>query len=87
VRGPRPVFDTTTPTERNSHEAQDHSVHRHRSTLGGRADRSRLRQLRKRLGARGMVELTATVGYYAMIACTLNAFDVEPEPGADLLPV
>ena len=43
--------------------------------------------LRKRLGPRGMVELTATVGYYAMIACTLNAFDVEPEPGADLLPV
>ena len=42
---------------------------------------------RKRLGARGMVELTATVGYYALIACTLNAFDVEPDPGADLLPV
>ena len=43
--------------------------------------------LRNRLGARGMVELTATVGYYAMIACTLNAFDVQPDPGADLLPV
>jgi 4-carboxymuconolactone decarboxylase len=43
--------------------------------------------LRKRLGAGGMVALTATVGYYAMIACTLNAFDVEPDPGADLLPV
>ncbi len=43
--------------------------------------------LRKRLGARGMVELTATVGYYAMIASTLNAFEVEPEPGADHLPV
>src|SRR5436853_415352 len=43
--------------------------------------------LRKRLGARGMVELTATVGYYAMIASTLNTFEVEPEPGADHLPV
>src|SRR2546426_1111843 len=43
--------------------------------------------LRKRLGARGMVELTATVGYYAMTASTLNAFEVEPEPGADHLPV
>src|SRR5438034_147439 len=43
--------------------------------------------LRKRLGPGGMVELTATVGYYAMIACTLNAFDVQPDPGADLLPV
>ena len=29
-----------------------------------------------RLGERGLVELAATVGYYAMLACTLNAFDV-----------
>ncbi len=29
-----------------------------------------------RLDVRGLVELTATVGYYAMLACTLNAFDV-----------
>jgi 4-carboxymuconolactone decarboxylase len=29
-----------------------------------------------RLGERGMVEFTATVGYYAMLACILNAFDV-----------
>jgi 4-carboxymuconolactone decarboxylase len=43
--------------------------------------------LRKRLGPRAMVELTAIVGYYALIACTLNAFEVQPDPGADLLPV
>ncbi|HEY7559206.1 MAG TPA: carboxymuconolactone decarboxylase family protein [Candidatus Binatia bacterium] len=29
-----------------------------------------------RLGERGMVELSATIGYYAMLACTLNTFDV-----------
>lgn len=29
-----------------------------------------------RLGVKGLVELTATVGYYAMLACTLNAFEV-----------
>ena len=29
-----------------------------------------------RLGEKGLVELTATIGYYAMPACTLNAFDV-----------
>jgi 4-carboxymuconolactone decarboxylase len=29
-----------------------------------------------RFGERGMVELTATIGYYAMLACTLNTFDV-----------
>lgn len=29
-----------------------------------------------RLGEQGIVELTATIGYYAMLACTLNTFDV-----------
>ena len=29
-----------------------------------------------RFGERGFVELAATVGYYAMLACTLNTFDV-----------
>lgn len=29
-----------------------------------------------RLDVGGLVELTATIGYYAMLACTLNAFDV-----------
>ncbi|MBI3064330.1 MAG: hypothetical protein HYY82_05265 [Deltaproteobacteria bacterium] len=29
-----------------------------------------------RFGEKGMVELTVTVGYYAMLACTLNTFDV-----------
>ena len=29
-----------------------------------------------RFGEKGMVELTATIGYYAMLACTLNTFDV-----------
>lgn len=32
--------------------------------------------LLRRLGVRGLVELTATIGYYAMLACTLNAFEV-----------
>ena len=29
-----------------------------------------------RLGESGLVELTATIGYYAMLACTLNTFDI-----------
>jgi 4-carboxymuconolactone decarboxylase len=29
-----------------------------------------------RLGEKGLVEITATIGYYAMLACTLNTFDV-----------
>jgi 4-carboxymuconolactone decarboxylase len=38
-----------------------------------------------RLGERGFVELAATVGYYAMLACTMNTFDVyTATPPADL---
>ena len=29
-----------------------------------------------RFGEKGMVELSATIGYYAMLACTLNTFDL-----------
>ena len=29
-----------------------------------------------RLGEKGFVELAATIGYYAMLACTMNTFDV-----------
>ncbi|HEY2995051.1 MAG TPA: carboxymuconolactone decarboxylase family protein [Methylomirabilota bacterium] len=43
--------------------------------------------LQARFGLEGLVDLTAVVGYYAMIACALNAFGVEPTPGEPLLPV
>jgi 4-carboxymuconolactone decarboxylase len=43
--------------------------------------------VRDRLGVAGAVELTASVGYYSMIACTLNAFEIVPDAGADTLPV
>lgn len=32
----------------------------------------------QRLGVQGLVELVGTVGYYAFLAATLNAFEVEP---------
>lgn len=32
-----------------------------------------------RYDARELTELTATVGYYSMLACVLNAFEVRPE--------
>jgi 4-carboxymuconolactone decarboxylase len=44
-----------------------------------RADDETFEALRVRLGVQGLVELTATIGYYAMLACTLNAFDVTPD--------
>lgn len=37
-------------------------------------------------GEQGITELTATFGYYGMLACALNAFEVEPLPDAALLP-
>ena len=33
----------------------------------------------KELGAQGITELTATMGYYAMLGFALNAFDEQPE--------
>ena len=38
------------------------------------------------LGDQGVTELTATYGYYGMLACALNAFEVEPAPGTPRLP-
>ena len=39
-----------------------------------------------RFGVKGVTELTATMGYYAMLACALNTFEVEPAPDAERLP-
>ena len=41
---------------------------------------------RERLGEQGVTELTATFGYYAMLACTLNTFQVRPPPDTPRLP-
>jgi 4-carboxymuconolactone decarboxylase len=39
-----------------------------------------------RFGDRGVVDLTALLGYYTMIACALNGFEVTPAEGAAKLP-
>jgi hypothetical protein len=44
-------------------------------------------QIASSRGVDGLVELTATVGYYGMLACTLNAFEVTPEAGTEVLNV
>jgi 4-carboxymuconolactone decarboxylase len=33
---------------------------------------------RRRYGERGVIDLTATLGYYSLLACALNAVDVRP---------
>ncbi len=40
-----------------------------------------------RLGVDGIVELTATIGYYAMISCTLNAFELSSSPNPVDFPI
>ena len=41
---------------------------------------------KERFGVQGVTELTATMGYYGMLACALNTFEVEPAPNAERLP-
>ena len=41
---------------------------------------------RARFGDQGVVDLTALLGYYSLIACALNAFEVEAPEGAARLP-
>jgi 4-carboxymuconolactone decarboxylase len=40
-----------------------------------------------RLGVNGMVELTATIGYYSMVSCTLNAFELSSSPNPKDFPI
>ncbi|MDP6824217.1 MAG: carboxymuconolactone decarboxylase family protein [Dehalococcoidia bacterium] len=42
--------------------------------------------VKTRFGNAGVIELTATVGYYSMIACVLNATETEPPSGSPQLP-
>lgn len=41
---------------------------------------------RAKFGEQGVTDLTATIGYYGMLACALNAFEVEPSPDMPQLP-
>lgn len=51
-----------------------------------RVDDATFQKLEQRLGQQGLVELTALVGYYCLIGTVLDAFEVEPPPGSELLP-
>lgn len=51
-----------------------------------RASDAVFERARERFGNSGVIELTATVGYYAMIACVLNATEIDPPEGSPQLP-
>jgi 4-carboxymuconolactone decarboxylase len=52
-----------------------------------RVSQARFDALRERHGVRWLVELTGTVGQYQYIAAINNAFEVEPRPGGEVLPI
>ena len=45
------------------------------------------RAMQKRLGNEGFIELTGAIGYYSMLAMTVNACELEAGPNAEVLKV
>jgi 4-carboxymuconolactone decarboxylase len=57
-----------------------------RELLGGnRVSEETFRAARQRFGDQALVELTALLGYYRLVACVLNAFEAQPAEGAPRL--
>ena len=56
-------------------------IHRHR------VDDASVKALRARFGDDEFLQLTGAIGYYSLLAMTVNACELEPAPGADVLPV
>ena len=56
-------------------------LHRHR------LDDATAAALRARFGDSGFIELTGAIGYYAMLAMTVNACELEAAPDAEVLKV
>jgi 4-carboxymuconolactone decarboxylase len=50
-----------------------------------RVDEASASALRKRFGDQGFIELTGAIGYYSMLAMTVNACELEAAPGAEVL--
>ena len=50
----------------------------------GWVDEAAHARTRQALGLQGVVDLTGLVGYYTLLAMTLNAHDVQPPAGATL---
>ena len=52
-----------------------------------RIDEASAASLRKRFGDQGFIELTGAIGYYSMLAMTVNACELEAAPNAEVLQV
>jgi len=51
-----------------------------------RVSDAKVQALEARFGVEGLVELTATIAYYRMLACVLNTCQIDADPGKDILP-
>jgi 4-carboxymuconolactone decarboxylase len=52
-----------------------------------RVDDATFKAMQNRLGTDGLIQLTGTIGYYSMLAMTVNACELEAGPGAEVLSV
>ena len=52
-----------------------------------RVDDASVKALQARFGNEGFIELTGAIGYYSMLAMTVNACELEAAPGAEVLKV
>src|SRR5271165_6366444 len=50
-----------------------------------RVDEASASALRRRFGDQGVIELTGAIGYYSMLAMTVNACELEAAPNAEVL--
>lgn len=50
-----------------------------------RVDDALFNAVRQRFGDYGLIELTGSIGYYTMLAMTVNACELEPAAGAEVL--
>ena len=52
-----------------------------------RVDDATFKTIRERFGEDGLIQLTGAIGYYSMLAMTVNACELEAAPGAEVLQV
>jgi 4-carboxymuconolactone decarboxylase len=50
-----------------------------------RVDDATFKALQQRFGSDGLIQLTGAIGYYTMLAMTVNACELEAAPGAEIL--
>lgn len=55
-------------------------LNRHRASV------QQVSEMRRRFGDDGFIQLTGAIGYYSLLAMTVNACELEAAPGAEMLP-